>query len=260
MANIQMLPTLEEMEAQYLECREEWNNAQHPTSDTGLTRMELYTSACHPEATEMDDYATLELFKLMSTTSVKYSKQGFAFEIDKKEYRYMVYGEDGLVDMNFHLSNVGNSFRYRYDPKNMDLVELWEETPTGLKYAATATTKVSIHRATADRTEEENELLFAQLNANRRALVGHYLTSEELLLEECMGEAGSRMVMPRPVGIGKEKMEAYREEFENGTLESPVAPPDIACYEPEEVGITSLGEYTKATSKLTEIDLLEGLF
>lgn len=260
MANIQLLPTLEEMKAQYMECREEWNNAQHPTSDTGLTRMELYTSACHPEATEMDAYATLELFKLMSSTSVKYSKQGFAFEIDKKEYRYMVYGEDGLVDMNFHLSNVGNSFRYRYDPKDMTLIELWEETPTGLKYAATATPKVSIHRATADRTEEENELLFAQLNANRRALVGHYLTSEELLLEECMGEAGSRMTIPRPVGVGKEKMEAYREEFENGTLESPVAPPDIACYEPEEVGITSLGEYTKAASKLTEIDLLEGLF
>ena len=257
MANIAQLPTLEEMKQQYLACRREWNEAVHPTSETGLTRLELQTGACHPEAEPMDDYQTAEVFRLMSKASVKYGKHGFIFEIDRKEYRYMVYGDDGLVDMDFHLSNIGNSFRYRYDPHDMTLIELWQETATGLKYAATATPKVAVHRATADRTDAENRHLFAQLQANRRALVGHYLSSEELLLEDFLGEAGSRLVIPRPVGIGQKKMEEYRREYEEGRLLPPVAQPDIAPYEPEDTGIASLGEYTKAASRLTDAEMYE---
>ena len=257
MANIAQLPTLEEMKQQYLACRREWNEAVHPTSETGLTRLELQTGACHPEAEPMDDYQTAEVFRLMSKASVKYGKHGFVFEIDRKEYRYMVYGDDGLVDMDFHLSNIGNSFRYRYDPHDMTLIELWQETATGLKYAATATPKVAVHRATADRTDAENRHLFAQLQANRRALVGHYLSSEELLLEDFLGEAGSRLVIPRPVGIGQKKMEEYRREYEEGRLLPPVAQPDIAPYEPEDTGIASLGEYTKAASRLTDAEMYE---
>ena len=40
MKNISQLPTLEEMKDQYLECRREWNGMPHPTSETGMTRME----------------------------------------------------------------------------------------------------------------------------------------------------------------------------------------------------------------------------
>ena len=136
-------------------------------------------------------------------------------------------------------------------------IELWQETATGLKYAATATPKVAVHRATADRTDAENRHLFAQLQANRRALVGHYLSSEELLLEDFLGEAGSRLVIPRPVGIGQKKMEEYRREYEEGRLLPPVAQPDIAPYEPEDTGIASLGEYTKAASRLTDAEMYE---
>lgn len=32
MANIDQLPTLEELKQQYADCREEWNSMQHPTS------------------------------------------------------------------------------------------------------------------------------------------------------------------------------------------------------------------------------------
>ena len=86
----------------------------HPTSETGMTRMEMYTTLSSPNAEPLDDFEVQELFKLLSKDSVRYCKQGFIFERNKREYRYMVYGEDGLVDMNFHMQNIGNSFRYKY--------------------------------------------------------------------------------------------------------------------------------------------------
>lgn len=266
MMNISRLPTLEEMKAQYIACREEWNRMEHPTSETGMTRIEMYTTLNSPNAELLDEYEVQELFKLLSKDSVKYNKNGFIFNLNKQEYRYMVYGEDNLVDMNFHMQNVGVSFRYRYDPKDMTAIELWEVGPKGaLKYAATATPKVVIHRATADRTSEESEHLFAQIHAQKRALAGHYIASEELLLEECMSEAYTNLIMPRPVGESAKSMERYREEYAEERLCAPVEYPEgmgPGTYVPEEetVSINSVDEYTKEVSKLTDIDLYEGFF
>lgn len=269
MANIAQLPTLEEVKKQYIQCREEWNTMEHPTSETGMTRMEMYATLSSPNAEPLDDYEVRELFKLFSKNSVKYGKQGFVFELNKREYRYMVYDEDGLVDMNFHLEHVGVDFHYRYDPQDMNSVELWEKDASGgLKYAAIATPKVSVCRATADRSPEESERLFAQIHANKRALVGHYIASEELLLDDCMGEAYVRLRMPRPVGVSEKSMEAYRKEYDAGLLTAPVEYPEGAgpgTYEPDGddeealAGIASVGEYTKRTSGITDVELYESM-
>lgn len=266
MKNIHRLPTLEEMKEQYIACRREWNETQHPTSETGMTRMEMYTTLNSPNAEPLDDYEVQELFKLLSKDSVKYGKQGFVFERGKQEYRYMVYDESGQVDMNFHLQNVGVSFRYKYDPKDMTAVELWEVCAEGkLKYAATATPKVVFHRATAERSTEESERLYAQIRAQKRALTGHYIACEDLLLEESMGEAYTKLAMPLPVGESQKSMERQREEYANEQLKAPVAYPagvGPGTYEPEPeeelAGIASPGEYTKLVSGMTEIDLYEG--
>ena len=262
MANIERLPTLEEVKEQYIQCRNEWNTMDHPTSETGMTRMEMYTTLNSPNAELLDNYEVADLFKIFSIASVKYGKQGYCFEIDKKEYRYQVYDESGQVDLNFHMQNVGESFRYRYDPKDMTVIELWKMTASGLVYAATATPKVKIHRATADRTEEENAYLFAQLRNNERARVAHHIASEELLLEECMSEAYTRLIIPRPTGVSEKSMDSYRNEYEDGKLNAPVnylKGTGPGTYEPEleESGIASVGEFTKETSGLTDVEMYE---
>ena len=263
MKNISQLPTLEEMKEQYLECRREWNGMRHPTSETGMTRMEMYTTLNSPKAELLDEYEVQELFKLLSKDSVKYGKQGFVFSRNNKEYRYMVYDESGQVDMGFHMQNVGVSFRYKYDPMDMTSVELWEVCAGDrLKYAATATPKVVFHRATAERSTEESERLYAQIRAQKRALAGHYIASEELLLEESMGEAYTRLAMPFPVGESRKSMERQREQYANEELKAPVAYPEgvgPGTYEPEPeespAGITSPGEYTKLVSGMTEAEM-----
>lgn len=262
MANIERLPTLEEVKEQYIQCRNEWNTMYHPTSETGMTRMEMYTTLNSPNAELLDDYEVSDLFKIFSIASVKYGKQGYCFEIDKKEYRYQVYDESGQVDLNFHMQNVGESFRYRYDPKDMTVIELWKMTASGLVYAATATPKVKIHRATADRTEEENTYLFAQLRNNERARVAHHIASEELLLEECMSEAYTRLIIPRPTGVSEKAMDSYRDEYADGKLSAPVnylkgTGPGTYEPEPEDNGIASVGEFTKETSGLTDVEMYE---
>lgn len=263
MKNISQLPTLEEMKDQYLECRREWNGMPHPTSETGMTRMEMYTTLNSPKAEQLDEYGVQELFKLLSKDSVKYGKQGFVFSRNNKEYRYMVYDESGQVDMGFHMQNVGVSFRYKYDPMDMTSVELWEVCAGGrLKYAATATPKVVFHRATAERSTEESERLYAQIRAQKRALAGHYIASEDLLLEESMGEAYTKLVMPLPVGESQKNMERQRKRYANGELKAPVPYPEgvgPGTYEPEpeevSAGIASPGEYTKQVSGMTEAEM-----
>lgn len=264
--NIDKLPTLEELKEQYAQCREEWNNSVHPTSETGMRRIEMQTAIENPKAQVLDGYEAEEIFMIYSPLPVTYQKEGYAFTINNEEYRYMVYDNEGNVDMNFHLLNIGNKFHYRYDPENMTRIELWQVTETGLKYAATATPKVKIHRATQERTEEENAILFAQLDANKRAKAAQYIAAEDLFVEVCKTEGYYRLNLPLPVGISKKDMEYYREEMKAGRLKAPVeAPekveiPEPALIEMEDIkGITSDGDYTKRVSLMTfdEMDRLE---
>lgn len=264
--NIDKLPTLEELKEQYAQCREDWNNSVHPTSSTGMRRIEMQTAIENPKAQVLDDYEAEEIFMIYSPLPVTYQKEGYTFTVNNEEYRYMVYDNEGNVDMNFHLLNIGNKFHYRYDPENMTRIELWQVTDTGLKYAATATPKVKIHRATQERTEEENAILFAQLDANKRAKAAQYIAAEDLFVEVCKTEGYYRLNLPLPVGISKKEMEYYREEMKAGRLKAPVeAPEKVEIPEPalmdvEDLkGISSDGDYTKQVSLMTfdELDRLE---
>lgn len=263
MANIDRLPTLEELKQQYADCREEWNSMQHPTSPTGMTRLEMQTAIENPQAQALDDYEAHEIFMLFSQAPVQYTKEGFNFRMNKQEYSYMVYGDDGLVDMNFHLQNVGRQFLYRYDPEDMTRIELWAVTDTGAKYAAIATPKVTIHRATQERTEEENAYLFSQLDANRRTRAAMHIAQEDLFMEESIGEAYTLLRIPRPVAVSEKQLDGYREEMKRGTLEAPVPMPETDI--PEEPVLTdepltfaSAGDWTKKVSNTTfdELDSL----
>ena len=262
MANIDQLPTLEELKQLYMECREEWNNMQHPTSPTGMTRLEMYTAIENPKAQPLDDYEAQEIFMLFSQTPVQYTREGFCFTLDKQEYRYMVYDDSGQVDMNFHLQNVGRQFLYRYDPEDMTRVELWAMTDTGAKYAAIATPKVAIHRATQERTEEENAYLFAQLDANRRTRAAMHIAQEDLFVEEAMGEAYTKLRIPRPVAVSEKQLDGYREEMKHGTLEVPVPMPETDIPEEpvlaEPLTFASAGDWTKKVSETTFDELCAG--
>lgn len=254
-ANIDSLPTLEEVKEQYMQCREEWNNSVHPTSETGFTRIELYQSMENPKAQPLDDYEAQELFMLFSSKPVEYTREGFCFRLDKQEYRYMVYTDDGTIDMKFHLRSVGRPYLYRYDPEDMTRIELWESTASGAKYAATATPKVTIHRATQERTDQENAFLSAQIEANRRARAAMHIAQEDLFAEEAMGEAYSRLRIPRPVAISEKQLDGYRNEMKQGTLDIPADMPDTRMPEeplPEEAfSFVSAGDWTKQVSETT---------
>lgn len=268
MKNIDKLPTLEELKEQYAQCREKWNNDVHPTSSTGMRRIEMQAALSNPKAQPLDDYEAQEIFMIYSPLPVTYQKEGFAFSINNEEYRYMVYDKEGNVDMNFHMTNLGNKFHYRYDPEDMTRIELWIVTDTGLKYAAIATPKVKIHRATQDRSEEENARLFAQLDANKRAKAAHYIAAEDLFVEICKTEGYYRLNLPLPVGISEKEMEHYRKEMKAGRLAPPVPMPEkVEIPEPALIdmeavsagGISSDGDYTKQLSLLTfdELERLE---
>lgn len=258
MRNVDELPTLEEMKKIYMDCRDEWNNSVGPLSVGGLTRREMYESIQNPKAEQIDDYQAREIFMLMSQTSVQYAKEGFIFTINNQEYRYMVYDQDGNVDMNFHLQNIGNSFYYRFDPDDMASIELWKVTGSGVKYAATATPKYKIHRATQERTDDENRRMFAQMDANRKVKAALYIAQEDLFLNSCETEAYCKLRTPLPVGISEKEMKGYRKSSDKGLLEIPVPVPDTTIPDASIMNdIRSAGDYTKKLSQVTDIDIFE---
>lgn len=82
------------------------------------------------------------------------------------------------------------------------------------------------------------------------------------MLEESIGEAYTKLVMPLPVGESQKSMERQREQYANEELKAPVAYPEgvgPGTYEaePEEepAGIASPGEYTKQVSGMTEAEM-----
>lgn len=260
--NIDKLPTLDDLKEKYAECREKWNNSRCAISETGLSRKELYTSINNPEAAVLDSYEMQELFMIFSAQPVQYSSEGFTFQKQGQEYTYMVYTDEDIVDMSFHMANIGNKFYYRYDPENMTRIELWQMTATGIKYSATATPKVTIHRATQERTADENRILFRQLEENRRVRAAMYITNEDLAAEFGMGEAYTQLDMPMPVAVSKKQMEQYREDMKKGTLEAPVSfrqkdLPELPVMMDIDRGVISAGDYTKKVSNITDIDIYD---
>lgn len=260
MKNIDKLPTLDELKTKYAECRDKWNNSRCAISNTGMTRQELYTSINNPEATEVDDYEMKEMFMIFSAQPVQYSSEGFSFQLNGKQYTYMVYNDEDVVDMTFHMGNINNKFYYRYDPENMTRIELWQLTDSGIKYVATATPKISIHRATQERTDNENRILFKQLEENRRVRAAMYIANEELAAEFGMGEAYTKLEMPLPVATSKKQMESYRNEMKADKLKSPVSfnvkeLPELPVMMDIEHSYVSPGDYTKKVSNMTDLDI-----
>ena len=96
----------------------------------------------------------------------------------------------------------------------------------------------------------------------KRALAGHYIASEDLLLEESMGEAYTKLVMPLPVGESQKNMERQRKQYANGELKAPVPYPEgVGPGTYERTGgsgpraLPLRVEYTKQVSGMTEAEM-----
>ena len=128
-----------------------------------------------------------------------------------------------------------------YDPMDMTRVELWRNTATGAKYSATATPKVTVSRATQERTPEESSFMRKTIDRNKETMAAIQLEGERFDLDERIAAELFGLSTPKPKNLSKNNIplslpeKQKREEAEADT----------------ETDYSTMGEYTKALSNMT---------
>lgn len=252
--NAYALPTLEELKVIYKECRDRWNNEEKHFA-TGIPHIEMYRMSENPEAQPVTEIDRMQMFWLCNPKPVTYTNYGLQIEINKQKYHYDVYDADGLRDESWALQNTGREFTVMYDPMDMTRVELWRNTATGAKYSATATPKVSISRATQERTPEQSSFMRQTIDRNKETMAAIQLEGERFDLDERIAAELFGLSTPKPKNVSKKKMDECREKHDRGELAIPLSLPEKRRQDEDEADATlnysTVGEYTKVLSNMT---------
>lgn len=142
--NISELPSLDQVKEIYKQRREEWNAAPHPK--TGIARLEMYLTSTNPATPEVSIWDTIDMFWITREKPVTCTAYGINFTEKKEEYQFMVYGEDRMPNFKWLQDHIDEKFIIKYDPADMSLIQLYQQTPLGLRWKASAEPKVTIHR------------------------------------------------------------------------------------------------------------------
>ena len=255
--NAYALPTLDEVKRIYAVCREEWNNAIHPK--TGIPRVDMYRMSSNPETQPLTAVDMVQMFWLKKSETVTYSNRGLVFELNRETYEYDVYGKDGLRDERWALKNTGRKFKIFYDPMDMTRIELWEVTATGLKYAADATPKVTISRATQERTSEESSFMRRTIERSKESMALTQIATEQFDLDEQIAAELFGLSTPQPKNVSSAKMDELREKYRSGKCSAPISLPEKMRENEQEdeneMEYSTLGSFTKDISNLTFDDI-----
>ncbi len=256
--NAYALPTLAEVKAIYKQCRDKWNNEEKHYA-TGIAHREMYCLSENPEAQPVTEIDMMQMFWLCNPKQVTYTNYGLQMEINKQKYHYDVYGTDGLRDEAWALRNTGRSFTVMYDPMDMTRVELWQNSASGLKYSAMATPKVSISRATQERTPEQSSFMRQTIEQNKEMMAAIQLEGERFDLDERIAAELFGLSTPKPKNVSKKKMDECRTKYDRGELNIPLSLPEKRKREEAEAdtetSYSTIGEYTKALSNMTMEEL-----
>lgn len=156
LANAKNLPTLEEIKKTYAARRKQWNEAAHPK--TGKPRLEMYLNSINPATPQVTMWDMIDMFWITREEAVTCSGYGITMKYKKEKYTYMVMNEDRMPDIDWLSENIDKKFIIKYDPDDLTLVHLFENTPLGLRRVAAAEIKTEVNRGKQE--QEENEASF----------------------------------------------------------------------------------------------------
>ena len=206
-ANVNSLPTFEELCGIYAEARQEWNHMKHYKYDR--PRVELYESSRNEESVVLTDALRRELFWVTSQKECKFTARGLQITINKQKYIYDVYGKDGYTDMSFRRDNTGRSFYVQYDPHDMSKVRLCTKDDYGYQCVAVGEPYMATHRAMQDQKEGERAFLFRMIDTNKLERVRRHINGLQLEMEHGVAPEQHGLVTPRPKGISDREYEYY---------------------------------------------------
>lgn len=203
LANADSLPTLDEIKATYAQRRKEWNEAPH--HKTGIPRIEMYMQSKNPDTKEVNIWDMVDLFWITRNKTIKADAQGISFTEKKVEYSYMVYTQDGMPDLNWLSKSVGKSFIVKFDPEDMTMIHLYEDTPLGARFVTEATTKVEVERAIQLQDDWEASHIKTVINQVKNVRIERRDKTEEILSQFGMTAEQQGLKRPTLKGIERNK-------------------------------------------------------
>lgn len=83
-ANIDSLPTLEELKEQYAAAREQWNSMKHPA--TGISRIEMYNTSVNEATDAVSVSDMVEMFWYTTEKPSLFTANGIEITVQGKKY------------------------------------------------------------------------------------------------------------------------------------------------------------------------------
>lgn len=222
LANKSNLPTLKEIEEVYKRRRAEWNNAKHPK--TGVARMEMYLNSVNPEAKEVAIWDMIDLFWITRPKPVMLTAYGLSFKESKVEYQYMVYDADGYPNQQWLQQNIDKKFVIKYDPDDMTIIQVFEQTPNGLRFETAMTTKVQIHRGKQEQLPGEMEFYAGTQQRINEARIETRNKMEEILRQHGATAEQQGLISPNIKGLESAKRKSKNDYGKHLKRESELVP------------------------------------
>jgi hypothetical protein len=234
LANKKSLPTLDEVKKIYAQRRKEWNEAPHPK--TGKPRLEMYLNSYNPETPKLELWDMIDMFWITREKEITCTAYGIMMKHQSQEYNYMLFDENRMPDVEWLRRNINKKFVIKYDPDDLTIVQLCENTPLGLRKVGMAEIKTEIHRNKQE--QEAGEASFIQYidSKNKELRMNDWEFSGQNLQKHGMSNADYGLLDPALKGIkSKDKIQSIKKSSEP----------------------TDIGEYLKEESNLEEIQLYD---
>ena len=212
LANVDQLPTREELCAIYEADRAEWNSMPHPKYKE--SRLSLYQSSRNEKSVELTQAMMLDMFYLRTKKKCTFTNRGLAVTINGEQRIYDVYGADGFTDMEWRSKHTGDKFIVQYLPDNLEVVRLcYEDKNYGLQFVTEARPYEVFHRALQDQTQEERERLRRYDEMLKKDRIRRDIEAQEFDIKHGISPEQHGLSSPKPLGIGNKTYERIADKI-----------------------------------------------
>ena len=170
---------------------------KHPA--TGISRIEMYENSVNEETDAVSVRDMVDMFWYTTEKPSTFTSSGIKITVQKKDYTYEVYDDQGNPDLEWRRRNTFKQFYVQYDPTDMRSVRLlWMDKGGALRFERVGLPPIYIHRAQQEQTEEEKTFIRQQQEAIAGERVERQVIAKEIEYEHGVAPEQLRPGQPRP--------------------------------------------------------------
>ena len=251
LANVQQLPTYQEVCRMYENCRNIWNSMPH--SKTKQPRMEMYLSQVNENTVVVTESMRKNLYMIKTNKPSKCTNNGITIQINGEKYTYEKVKNDGRTpDIDWTGKHLGVHYYVEYDPHNPTAdVRLYTKSDYGYQYVCDAKEYTAIHRALLEQTHEERVFIREMEWENKVSRVRLWFQKAMLEAEHGVAPEQHGFRTPNIKGVSKKEFDKIFDmlwtEWSLAQAEKAAELPDNAAH----IYPDSLGKIQKEVSNTT---------